>query len=148
MFGRDWQVPLPVRGVRPGATVQFIRPQDMVIDGDTLYVTDACNHRICVFTTAGQWVQEHGPPAAAGRAQFRFPYGMDMDREGHLVVSEFGNNRVQRIDKATGRGLGTWGARPGGRRGSWPTRGGCSSTSGTGSWPWTRGTIRLQVFSF
>jgi DNA-binding beta-propeller fold protein YncE len=32
------------------------------------------------------------------------------DHDGHLVVCEFGNNRVQRIDKETGRSLGTWGA--------------------------------------
>jgi hypothetical protein len=32
-----------------------------------------------------------------------------MDRKGHLVVTEFGNNRIQWVEKATGRGLGTWG---------------------------------------
>jgi DNA-binding beta-propeller fold protein YncE/ABC-type Fe3+ transport system permease subunit len=98
---------------------QFIRPQDMVIDGGTVYVTDACNHRICVFTVDGKWVRNMGS-CGAGPGQFRFPYGMDIDREGNLVVSEFGNNRVQRIDKLTGRGLGTW---PAATPGSWPTRG-------------------------
>jgi hypothetical protein len=33
-----------------------------------------------------------------------------MDKEGHLIVCEFGNNRVQMIDKETGKGLKTWGA--------------------------------------
>ena len=88
---------------------QFIRPQDMVIVGQTLYVTDACNHRVCVFTTAGKWVRNMGS-CGSGPGQFRFPYGMDIDADGDLVVSEFGNNRVQRIDPATGKGLGTWGA--------------------------------------
>ena len=88
---------------------QFIRPQDMVIDGGFVYVTDACNHRICVFTVDGKWVRNMGA-CGDGPGQFRFPYGMAIDGEGDLIVSEFGNNRVQRIDKATGKGLGTWGA--------------------------------------
>ncbi len=125
---------------------QFIRPQDMVIDGDTLYVTDACNHRICVFTTDGKWVRNMGR-CGSGPGEFRFPYGMDMDREGHLVVSEFGNNRVQRIDKATGRGLGTWGS--------------AGREEGQLAYPWgvfvdkrdrvvavDAGNNRVQVFSF
>ena len=125
---------------------QFIRPQDMVIDGDTLYVTDACNHRICVFTTDGKWVRNMGT-CGSGPGQFRFPYGLDMDREGNLIVSEFGNNRVQRIDKATGRGLGTWG--------------GAGRDPGQLAYPWgvivdrrdrvvvsDAGNNRLQVLSF
>jgi DNA-binding beta-propeller fold protein YncE len=87
---------------------EFIRPQSIVIDGDTLYVADACNHRICVFKTNGAFVRNMGGPGT-DPGQFRFPYGMDLDAEGNLVVCEFGNNRVQRIDKATGRCLATWG---------------------------------------
>ena len=32
-----------------------------------------------------------------------------MDPDGRLIVCEFGNNRVQKVDKATGMGLATWG---------------------------------------
>jgi SAM-dependent methyltransferase len=46
----------------------------------------------------------------SGRGQYRFPYGLDQDREGNLVVCEFGNNRVQLIDKHTGKGLKIWGS--------------------------------------
>jgi DNA-binding beta-propeller fold protein YncE len=88
---------------------QFIRPQDMVIVDDLLYVTDACNHRICVFTTDGKWVRNMGS-CGSGLGQFRFPYGMDIDSKGNLVVSEFGNNRIQLIDRNTGAGLKIWGA--------------------------------------
>jgi DNA-binding beta-propeller fold protein YncE len=42
--------------------------------------------------------------------EFRFPYGLAMDAEGRLIVCEFGNNRVQWIDRQTGQGLKTWGA--------------------------------------
>jgi DNA-binding beta-propeller fold protein YncE len=33
-----------------------------------------------------------------------------MDHEGHLIVCEFGNNRVQMIDKESGKGIKTWGS--------------------------------------
>ncbi|HTW94184.1 MAG TPA: hypothetical protein VMD30_05295 [Tepidisphaeraceae bacterium] len=87
---------------------QFIRPESMVIDGDTLYVTDACNHRIDVFNTDGKWLRNFGR-CGSGLGEFRFPYGLAQDNDGHLIVSEFGNNRIQLVDKATGKGLKIWG---------------------------------------
>jgi DNA-binding beta-propeller fold protein YncE len=87
---------------------QFSRPQSMVIDKDLLYVTDACNHRIVVFTTDGKFVRNIGT-AGSEPGQFRFPYGLDDDGQGNLLVTEFGNNRVQKISKSTGRSLWTWG---------------------------------------
>jgi DNA-binding beta-propeller fold protein YncE len=87
---------------------EFIRPQTMVIDGDTLYVTDSCNHRISVYTTEGKFLRNMGS-LGSGEGQFRFPYGMAFDRDKNLVISEFGNNRVQAIDRHTGKSLWTWG---------------------------------------
>lgn len=125
---------------------EFSRPQSMVIDGDDLYVTDACNHRICLFKTDGTFVRNMGS-CGSGLGQFRFPYGLAEDKEGHLVVCEFGNNRVQLIDKATGRGLKTWGS--------------AGREPGQLAYPWgvavdkhdrvvavDAGNNRLQVFSF
>jgi ABC-type Fe3+ transport system permease subunit/DNA-binding beta-propeller fold protein YncE len=125
---------------------EFSRPQSMVIDGETMYVTDACNHRIEVFTTGGRFLRSMGR-IGSGPGEFRFPYGMDMDSKGRLVVCEFGNNRVQLIDKETGKGLGTWGV--GGR------------DEGQLAYPWgvavdkddrivavDAGNNRLQVFEF
>jgi DNA-binding beta-propeller fold protein YncE len=87
---------------------QFSRPQSMVIDDRTLYLADTANHRIAVFTTDGQFLRNMGS-VGDGPGQFRFPYGLVMDAAGHLIVTEFGNNRVQWIDKSTGHGLRTWG---------------------------------------
>jgi sugar lactone lactonase YvrE/ABC-type glycerol-3-phosphate transport system permease component len=125
---------------------EFSRPQSMVIDGETLYVTDACNHRIDVFKTDGRFVRSMGK-IGSGLGELRFPYGLDMDPDGHLVVCEFGNNRVQLIDKETGKGLATWGS--GGR------------DLGQLAYPWgvavdkkgrvvavDAGNNRLQVFEF
>ena len=87
---------------------EFSRPQSMVIDNDLVYITDACNHRIVVFTTQGQFVRAMGK-AGSGPGEFRFPYGLDQARDGNLVVTEFGNNRVQKIDKTTGKSIWIWG---------------------------------------
>jgi DNA-binding beta-propeller fold protein YncE len=88
---------------------EFSRPQSMLIDGDTLYLTDACNHRIAVFKTDGTFVRNIGRVGSAP-GEFRFPYGLAIDSKKDLIVCEFGNNRVQRIDPSTGRCLGIWGA--------------------------------------
>lgn len=89
---------------------EFSRPQSIVIEGDTLYTADTCNHRIAVFKTDGTFVRNMGGPGS-GLGEFRFPYGLDLDkRTNQLVVCEFGNNRVQWIDKDSGRGIKTFGA--------------------------------------
>jgi len=87
---------------------QFRRPQSMVIVGDTMYVTDSCNHRIIVFKTDGTFVKNIGH-AGGELGEFRFPYGLDIDAKGRLIVCEFGNNRVQMVDPQTGKGLAVWG---------------------------------------
>ena len=125
---------------------EFARPQSLLIDHGLVYVTDACNHRICVFKTDGSFVSNLGR-LGSGPGEFRFPYGLDQDSQGHLVICEFGNNRVQRIDKATGQSLGLWGH--GGRE------------PGQLAYPWgvivdkhdrvivvDSGNNRLQVFGF
>ncbi len=88
---------------------EFSRPQSMLIDHDIVYITDSCNHRIAVFKADGTFVRNMGGVGSA-LGHYRFPYGLDEDRDGHLVVCEFGNNRVQLIDKQTGKGLKVWGA--------------------------------------
>ena len=72
---------------------------------------------------------------------------MDVDPDGRLVVCEFGNNRVQRVDRLTGEGLAAWG--------------GPGHEPGRLAYPWAvavdpRGRVvvvdsgnnRLQVFEF
>lgn len=87
---------------------QFARPQSIVVDQGFVYVTDASNHRLCVFTTDGAFVRNMGS-VGSDLGQFRFPYGLELTPDGKLVVTEFGNNRVQLVEKETGKGLKTWG---------------------------------------
>lgn len=87
---------------------EFSRPQSMVICGDEVFIADACNHRIQVFGVGGEFRRTLGG-VGDGPGRMRFPYGLVADAGGKLIVTEFGNNRIQRIDPATGEGLGTWG---------------------------------------
>lgn len=98
------------RGDDPAA-VEFSRPQSLAIIGDALIVADACNHRLGRFTLDGSLVGWIGSPETAGDApgRFSYPYGLCALADGTLLVSEFGNNRVQRIDPATGRSLAVYG---------------------------------------
>lgn len=95
--------------------VQFNRPQsiDVVeLEGATeLVITDACNHRIGRFTLEGKLIRWIGSPESVsdGLGHFKYPYGIFPVGDGTALVAEFGNNRVQHIDLATGRGLGVYG---------------------------------------
>lgn len=125
---------------------EFSRPQAMVIDTGLIYITDACNHRIDVFTTEGKWVRSMGS-TGSGLGQFRFPYGLAEDNEGHLIVCEFGNNRVQMIDKETGRGLKIWGS-PGREPGELAYPWGVAVDKRDRVVAVDAGNNRLQVFEF
>lgn len=87
---------------------EFSRPQSLIIHDGLVYVSDSCNHRIVVFRTDGTFVRNLCS-VGSELGQLRFPYGLDLDPDGRLVVCEFGNNRVQLLDKETGKGLKTWG---------------------------------------
>jgi len=125
---------------------EFSRPQAMVIDRGFVYITDACNHRIVVFTIEGKWVRAMGS-AGSDLGQFRFPYGLAEDRDGHLIVCEFGNNRVQMIDKESGRGLKIWGS-PGREPGQFAYPWGVAVDKRGRVVAVDAGNNRLQVFEF
>lgn len=98
-------------GNDPGS---FVRPQSLVLspDGKTLWVCDACNHRIQVFDVAGPaklidcWGTEGKEPG-----QLYYPYDLVLRQDGTLMVCEYGNQRVQHFTR-DGKPLGTLG-RPG-----------------------------------
>lgn len=95
-------------GERADAT-EFNRPQSIGIDvaRGWLVVTDSSNHRVGKLTLDGKVIEWFGSRDRAGRepGQFRYPYGLELLGDGTVVVTEFGNNRVQRIDLETGRVL-------------------------------------------
>ncbi|TWT46311.1 Serine/threonine-protein kinase PknD [Phycisphaerae bacterium RAS1] len=92
----------------PGAALPFDRPQSLLIDADgTLWVADACNHRICHLDADGASLRTFGSVGGA-LGELRFPYSIDRLSDGSLIVCEYGNNRVQRFS-TDGRSLGAWG---------------------------------------
>lgn len=90
---------------------QFARIRAMTLGTDgLLYVADACNHRVQVFTRDGEWVRMFGE-AGEGEGELSYPYDVAFSPgpTPSLYVVEYGNQRVQKFT-ADGRSLGTWGA--------------------------------------
>lgn len=103
-----WRLQFGRFGREPG---EFSRPQSIAFIGGELFVADACNHRIQVFSPVGELRRILGGLGDAP-GQFRFPYGLEATPDGQLLVTEFGNSRVQRLDPRTGRATAVFG-RPG-----------------------------------
>ncbi len=73
-------------GEGPG---QFKRPQGIALGGDRLYVADAANHRVQVFSLAG---------AHLGTWEgLKYPYSASVDPEGNVLVAEYGSHRVSKF---------------------------------------------------
>ncbi|HYE02790.1 MAG TPA: hypothetical protein VD963_06110 [Phycisphaerales bacterium] len=95
---------------------EFDRPQSLALvpgagpEPPTLLVADSRNHRLGRFDLDGRllgWLGEEAGDDAAGT--YRYPYGLCALEDGTVLVAEFGANRVQRIEAATGASLGAWG---------------------------------------
>ena len=79
-------------GAEPG---EFRRPQALWVDtdADRIWVADAANHRIAIFTLEGEWVGQLGG-IGDGPGQLRYPYDVKVDAQGRVWVAEFGNQGV------------------------------------------------------
>ncbi len=89
---------------------KFVRPQSLVVDGHTLWVVDACNHRIQRFDisqTVPELVSVWGSEGD-GKGQFYYPYDMALADDGTLIVCEYGNQRLQRLTPE-GKWIAYWG---------------------------------------
>ncbi len=108
-FGPQWSFP---PGTAPGA---FDRPHmcRQLPDGD-LVVADTWNHRLQLFTVDGTWVawlgsgisgwnSKPGVPSERNRAgAFRAPVSVAALSDGGIIVTDWGNNRVQWFDASGG----------------------------------------------
>jgi tripartite motif-containing protein 71 len=86
-------------GSQPGL---FKQPSGMVQDPTTLelYISDAHNHRIQVFTVDGHYVRSFGTFGMTP-GYMNGPGGLDFDDEGHLLIAQ---THAQRIDVYTKQG--------------------------------------------
>lgn len=94
-------------GEAPG---KFFRPQSLQVQGDMLWVVDSCNHRIQRFDISEEnprLIDIWGGPGT-GKGQFFFPYDLAIAGDGTVVVVEYKNNRIQRLDPQ-GNWIASWG---------------------------------------
>ena len=104
---------LPGKG--PG---QFSFPRAVAVDGSgRIYVADSGNNRVQVFNADGSFLRQFGSTCKLdtkegcqgdGRGQFNEPWGITVDAEGNVYVSDAWNHRVQKFDK-DGKFINQWG---------------------------------------
>lgn len=77
---------------------QFRGATDLAIDnrnGD-VYVVDSQNNRVQRFDRDGRFISEFGS-AGRGNGQFDRPYGIAIDKDGYIYISDTGNKRIQKF---------------------------------------------------
>ena len=86
------------------------RPQSLAWDDDAeeLFIADAIHHRIVVVDATGDLLRTLGGPGLEP-GRLGYPYDIALEPDGTLLVVEYGNNRVQRLDVMTGESRGIWG---------------------------------------
>jgi len=89
-----------------GATAQFSRPVGVVADAaGNVYVGDLFNHRIRKITALGVVTtmagSSYGFSNGVGTvAQFAYPAGLALDKQGNLYVADTENHRLRKITPA------------------------------------------------
>jgi DNA-binding beta-propeller fold protein YncE len=95
-------------GEQPIDGVRLSRPSGIVVDEeDTLWVADACNHRLVRFGLDGR-VLTHFGSFGHEPGRMRYPYDVDVSHGGEIVVCEYEGARLQWFSKE-GRSLRIWG---------------------------------------
>jgi len=90
-------------------------PRGIAIGDDgSVYVADAGNHRIQVFSSDGAFVDSWGTRSLAeqesGGAQgFHEPWDLTVGPDGNIYVADTWNHRIQKLD-GEGRAITAWGA--------------------------------------
>jgi uncharacterized protein (TIGR03663 family) len=94
-----------VAGAGPG---QFTYPRAVAADSEgTLYVADSGNNRVQIFNPDGTFLRQWGSTCKLdtgegcqgdGRGQFNEPWGIAVDGDGNVYVSDTWNHRIQKFD--------------------------------------------------
>ncbi len=84
------------------------RPASIAIDAaQTLWVADACNHRLLRLTLNGKHLLTVGK-FGSGPSEMRYPYDLSISEDQTIMVCEYEGNRLQWFDE-TGQSIATWG---------------------------------------
>lgn len=98
-------------GSKGAGSGQFDEPQGLAVDQEgEVYVTDAGNCRVQVFSSDGKFVRAWGS-CGNGQGQFRKPLDIAIGPQGFVYVADFDLDRVQVFDR-DGTFKSAWG-RPG-----------------------------------
>jgi ABC-type Fe3+/spermidine/putrescine transport system ATPase subunit/sugar lactone lactonase YvrE len=79
-------------GTAPG---EFQRPSGLTWHDGKVYVADAINNRVLIFTDRGKYLGLLGPPEQP--LAFQLPYDIAFAPDGNLYVIEYGAGRLSRI---------------------------------------------------
>jgi len=83
-------------GVAGDDNSHFDRPHDVDLDSNgRVYVADAMNHRVQIFSNAGLYLDTLGAGYGGGNYQFNEPRGLAVDTNGNIYVADRFNHRVQ-----------------------------------------------------
>ncbi|MEE8449052.1 MAG: 6-bladed beta-propeller [Thermodesulfobacteriota bacterium] len=83
--------------IRSFGKPEDMKPSDMVVSGDLLFVADIKDHEIEVFNKkTGKLVYKIGKNGK-GEGEFVFPTNLALDTAGNLYVADTGNFRVQKL---------------------------------------------------
>ncbi len=89
------------------------RPAGLAVDREqTLWIADACNHRIIRLSRDGELLATFGRFGSAP-GEMRYPYDIAITPDDQIMICEYEGNRLQWFSKE-GRSLRIWGR--GGRR--------------------------------
>jgi phage tail-like protein len=102
--------PVPCVGGEGGAPVNFAKPRGLLIPKHrpTLFVADSENHRVQAFDLAtwqlvdvwGQTDVANGRHPSAEPGRFDTPWALAGDPDGNVYVVDYGNQRVQKFNRA------------------------------------------------
>lgn len=83
-------------GQKGGGTGKLSRPRGLAVDSHNkrLYVVDYMRHTVSVYSLEGEFLFEFGG-LGWSKGWLQFPGDICVDREGHVLVADTFNNRVQ-----------------------------------------------------
>ena len=78
---------------------EFDFPHGLTLYENEVYVCDSNNHRIHIFDLELNFVRSIGSHGE-GRGEFNAPFDVKFDTAGNMYVAEYGNGRVQVMDRS------------------------------------------------
>ena len=78
---------------------KLYEPQGICVDPVDSCVYVCCEKRICVISKDGKYLRAIGQNNGKGPVEFDFARGLDMDKDGNLLVTEVFGQRVRIISK-------------------------------------------------